>query len=159
MSKEKTFRTVIRVPESIHGAMQEQAREAGYDDGRGPGLAKYLISLHVAHVDELGRCYADLIADAFPKPVEVVPEVVTFEGMTPGERWYALRDAYWLADFDSDFEAAIDKVWSTFDDVSSQAVDLSPYVPHPIAGDVFKGQRKACYDAALEYVKGVMDGK
>jgi hypothetical protein len=151
MPKEKTVRTVIRVPESIHACMQEQAREAGYDDGRGPGLAKYLISLHVAHVDELGRCYADLIADAFPKPVEVVPDVVTFEGMTPGEQWSFLLDVS-IREWTSD---VVDKAYEL------SAIGNGVGFAEKFDAALEWGSRsapgyQARYDVTLAYVKGVM---
>ena len=46
MKDDPTIRTVVRFPTSIRAEMQEQAIAAGYEDGRGPGLSKYLISLH-----------------------------------------------------------------------------------------------------------------
>jgi hypothetical protein len=125
--------------------MQEQAREAGYDDGRGPGLARYLISLHVAHVDELGRCYADLIADAFPKPAEAVPDVVTFEGMTQGEQWHFLNEVRCLGDDWLTFEAG--DLMEDGDAIHGLSVSAI-YPDESVLG------YQARYDAALEYVKG-----
>jgi hypothetical protein len=148
MPKEKTVRTVIRVPESIHACMQEQAREAGYDDGRGPGLAKYLISLHVAHVDELGRCYADLIADAFPKPAEAVPDVVTFEGMTPGEQWVFLVD---VSSFGETMAVRM-KAHGLLKVLGIRSDEKSSRL-WPLSAPGYQAR----YDVTLAYVKGVMD--
>ena len=52
--KDPTIRTVVRFPTSIRAEMQEQAIAAGFEDGRGPGLSKYLLSLHAANVGQIG---------------------------------------------------------------------------------------------------------
>jgi hypothetical protein len=158
MTKEKTVRTVIRVPESIHACMQEQAREAGYDDGRGPGLAKYLISLHVAHVDELGRCYADLIADAFPKPAEAVPDVVTFEGMTGDEQWWFLDEVANVSQ-DPDKRMTAARLAAVLVDAveAGDWMDVDALYDGGHAAPV-PGYCKR-YDVTLAYVEGVMNGQ
>jgi hypothetical protein len=150
MSKEKTFRTVIRVPESVHACMKERAYDMGLGDERGPGLSKYLIGLHVAHMAEMDRLYTDLIADAFPKPAEVVPDVITFEGMTPGEQWHFLNEVRCLGDDWLTFEAG--DLMEDGDAIHGLSVSAI-YPDESVLG------YQARYDAALEYVKGVMDGK
>jgi hypothetical protein len=155
MSKEKTVRTVFRAPESIHAEMQEQAIAAGFEDKRGPGLSKYLISLHVAHVDELGRLYTDLIAGAFPKPVEVVPDVITFEGMTGDEQWWFLDEVANVSQ-DPDKRMTAARLAAVLDDAGEAEdwMDVDALYDGGHAAPV-PGYCKR-YGVTLAYVKGVM---
>jgi hypothetical protein len=137
MSKEKTFRTVIRVPESVHACMKERAYDMGLGDERGPGLSKYLIGLHVAEMDRLGA-------------VEVVPEVMTFEGMTPGEQWLFLF-AVATRSNGKNRPMAFRMASDSGESAGQRDEAMSAYPSSSSLG------YQARYDAALEHVKGVMD--
>lgn len=136
--KDPTVRTVVRFPASIRAEMQEQARAMGFEDGRGPGLSKYLLSLHAANVGQIG-------------PAEEVPEAVTFEGMTPGEQWMFV------------FRVAIRESDHAIRSVAvGMAADSGE--THEQRGEAIASWRddstpgyQARYEAALAYVKGVMD--
>ena len=145
MSKDDpTIRTVVRFPASIRGQMQEQAIAAGFQDGRGPGLSKYLIHLHEENVK------------ATEEAESMLDDPITFESMTPGEQWYAMRDVFWLAEFDSDREQEIFTEWSKLDNANITGIERSS---PPLAGEPMEPLRQARYDAALAYVKGVIDGQ
>jgi hypothetical protein len=86
-------------------------------------------------------------------------DMVAWGSMTPGEQWCMLQDVYWATAFDSDLEDAVYEAWGAHDAAPhSEVMDARKLYPEMKGmGAPPSVAHQARYDAALEYVKGVMD--
>lgn len=163
-----------RPSQPIHFKDQDQkdrfaqaAIKAGFETGRGPGITAWLKMLgerEIAETDEgtawarhqaaLERVDRELSA---PAPVfrraEPEPETVTWESMTAGERWYFVDEVSIFAIDETVANAAFGWVQNSTETEDEGEAAMSAFHDASTPG------YQARYNAALAYVKGVMDGE
>ena len=160
MTKQKKERTVFRIPVGLKPAMQAEAIRLGFEDGRGPGLSKYFIWLHEEHVKAAEQHIKDVVDDAagFEPSADYIASLgatVAWESMTPGEQFWFLNDVskFGLA---AKVRAAAGRL--AVSKCEGEMVGFANGASNAWSCPSEPGYQ-ARYDAALAYVKEVMDAE
>ena len=145
MSPKRPARSIINVPASaeLKAEMDIYALKGGHTRIAKGGevvanKAAYLRALHAANVAQIG-------------PVEDAPKAITFESMTPGEQWHFL-DEVTIHSGDR----------AVYLSATALRINLTPAswaAAYNAYSDSDTPGYQARYDAALAYVKGVIDGQ